>query len=206
MKIIYLFSLFFLLSCNTVSKDYVCGDHACIDKKEFNKFFSENLIVEIKIKQAKKDKKVNLVEFNTKTFDKKKINKTNKKNEEKFRIKNEKKQLKATKKKLLKMRKIKEAEEKKIAKALKSNKRNQNSLDNKNNKNRKVIKNAVDKNSAYKKNNKKVAINKEIAISEVKTKTTNSICDRIKDCDIDKIAEILIKNGREKPFPSITSN
>ena len=33
-----------------------------------------------------------------------------------------------------------------------------------------------------------------------------SICDEIRDCDIDKIAETLIKKGRGKPFPNISSN
>ena len=34
----------------------------------------------------------------------------------------------------------------------------------------------------------------------------NSICEIITDCDIDKIAELLIKKGREKDFPDITAN
>ena len=33
-----------------------------------------------------------------------------------------------------------------------------------------------------------------------------SICDKIKDCDIDKITELLIKKGKDKPFPNISSN
>lgn len=37
-------------------------------------------------------------------------------------------------------------------------------------------------------------------------KDANSICEIITDCDIDKIAELLIKKGREKNFPDITAN
>ena len=33
-----------------------------------------------------------------------------------------------------------------------------------------------------------------------------SICNEIKDCDIDKIADLLTKKGRKKDFPDITSN
>ncbi|MEK9918937.1 MAG: hypothetical protein VW496_06055, partial [Pelagibacteraceae bacterium] len=34
----------------------------------------------------------------------------------------------------------------------------------------------------------------------------DNICKIIEECDIDKIAEILIKKGREKDYPDITSN
>ena len=46
---------------------------------------------------------------------------------------------------------------------------------------------------------KKITKNEEV-------KDANSICEIITDCDIDKIAELLIKKGREKDFPDITSN
>ena len=32
------------------------------------------------------------------------------------------------------------------------------------------------------------------------------MCDGVKNCDIDRIAEILIKKGKDKPFPNISSN
>ena len=35
---------------------------------------------------------------------------------------------------------------------------------------------------------------------------TKNICDDINDCDIDKIAEILIEKGKNKPFPNIAAN
>ncbi len=41
--------------------------------------------------------------------------------------------------------------------------------------------------------------------SNKNTKEDN-ICKIIEECDIDKIAEILIKQGREKDYPDITSN
>ena len=56
MKLIYSFIFLLLISCNTVKKDYVCGDHPCIDKKEFNEYFSKNLTIEIKSQKKKKIK------------------------------------------------------------------------------------------------------------------------------------------------------
>ena len=53
MKFVYLIFFILILSCSTVKKDYVCGDHPCVDKKEFNEFFSKNFIVEIKPQKKK---------------------------------------------------------------------------------------------------------------------------------------------------------
>jgi len=46
---------------------------------------------------------------------------------------------------------------------------------------------------------------KEVAFNNIKTKNTTSICSDVIDCDIDKITEFLIKRGKEKDFPDITS-
>ena len=50
-----------------------------------------------------------------------------------------------------------------------------------------------------KKNNKKLSF--KSTISEDKS----SICQQIKDCNIEKITELLTKKGREKDFPNINS-
>ena len=42
--------------------------------------------------------------------------------------------------------------------------------------------------------------------NSTKINNVKSICDEIKDCDINKIAEMLINKGKSKPFPDITSN
>ena len=72
MKPIYLIFLLLILTCNTVKKEYVCGDHPCRDKKEFKEFFSKNFIVEIKSEDKNKNKKNDLVKLNTETSAKKK--------------------------------------------------------------------------------------------------------------------------------------
>ena len=51
---------------------------------------------------------------------------------------------------------------------------------------------------------KKKPINNE-EFKSIVSKNQTSICEGIKDCDIDKITELLIKKGRQKNFPDITS-
>jgi hypothetical protein len=202
MKLLYVFFLLLVLSCNTVKKEYVCGDHPCIDKKEFNEYFSKNLSIEIKTKQNKKNKTANLVKLNTDTsLVKKKVNRNSKK-DEKIRIKNEKEQLKIEKIRLLEERKIRENKEKNKTVKLKEN--NIKSIKNeiKNNRERvdKIVE-IIPEEKKPKKNTKKVS-----SINAVNSKNVKSICDEIKDCDIDKIAELLIKKGKDKPYPNIASN
>ena len=74
MKLIYLFFFVLILSCSAVKKNYVCGDHLCVDKKEFNDYFSKNFIVEIKSQTNKTNKNINLVNLNTKISSDEKIN------------------------------------------------------------------------------------------------------------------------------------
>ena len=54
----------------------------------------------------------------------------------------------------------------------------------------------------------------QIDLKEIKKNNPNgntnlknkaNICNEIKNCDIDKIAELLIKKGKEKEYPDITS-
>ena len=196
------FFLLLVLSCNTVKKEYVCGDHPCIDKKEFNEYFSKNLSIEIKTQKNKKKKTANLVKLNTDTsLVKKKVNRNSKK-DEKIRIKNEKEQLKIEKIRLLEERKIRENKEKNKTSKLKEN--NIKSIKNeiKNNRERvdKIVE-IIPEEKKPKKNTKKVS-----SINAVNSKNVKSICDEIKDCDIDKIAELLIKKGKDKPYPNIASN
>ena len=111
-------------------------------------------------------------------------------------MKDEKKKIKAIKKRLLEDRKIKKAEEKNKKKI----------VSNKVTNSRKQVKSSDVKISRQNKKNNKIPINKEIVTETSVTESKKSICNKIKDCDIDKIAEILIKKGKDKPFPNIASN
>ena len=49
-------------------------------------------------------------------------------------------------------------------------------------------------------------INDEIFLSNKKITKEESLCNKIKDCDIDKIADLLIKKGKQSDYPDITKN
>ena len=203
MRLIYVFFYLLVLSCNTVKKEYVCGDHPCIDKKEFKEYFSKNLSIEIKTKKNKKNKTADLVKLNTDTsLVKKNVNRNSKK-DEKIRKKLEKEQLKVDKIRLLKERKVRENKEKNNTAKLKKN--NIKSIKNEIKNNREQVDKVVDKIPEEKKpiikNTKNVS-----SINAANSKNVKNICDEIKDCDIEKIAELLKKKGKDKPFPNIASN
>ena len=208
MKFIYAFIFVLLLSCNTVKKEYVCGDHPCIDKKEFNEYFSKNLTIEIKAQTNNKNKNEDLVKLNIDSEVIKKKDNKNYKKKEKIRLKNEKKKLKLEKIRLLEERKIQINEEKNRAEAAKIpevNKKSEKLKKNKISNNRQQVNKIANKTPVQKKPLVKV-IKKNASINSTKSESMKRICDEIKDCDIDKITELLIKKGKKKPFPSITSN
>ncbi len=65
MKLFFLFLLFFLISnCNKQRTVLICGDHICINKKEAEQYFKENLTIEVKVINKEKQKEVDLVELN----------------------------------------------------------------------------------------------------------------------------------------------
>ena len=202
MKLIY--SIFFLLilSCSTVKKEYVCGDHPCINKKEFNEYFSDNLIVEIKSQKNTKNKKVDLFKLNEKFFEKKINNDKNSKKNKLIKEKERRKNLKAEKKILLKKKKAEEVKKKnKQINGIKKNKILKPEISNNREVKKVINKSAVVNRDKLIKNSKK---NESFQLS--KDNNPRNICDDIKDCDITKIAEMLIKKGKDKPFPNITSN
>ena len=208
MKFIYPLFFLILLSCNTTKKEYVCGDHPCIDKKEFNEYFSKNLTIEIKSQDNKKNKSVDLIKLNKNSSNIKKYDNKNSKKKEKIRKKNEKEKLKAEKIRLLEERKIRKKEEKnkaELAQIAKLKEKNQKPTKNEIINNGEQVNKIVDKIYEDKKPLEQVT-EKTVSIDSVKTENVKSICDEIKDCDIDKIAELLIKKGREKNFPDITLN
>ena len=104
---------------------------------------------------------------------------------------------------MLKERKVRENKEKNNTAKLKKN--NIKSIKNEIKNNREQVDKVVDKIPEEKKpiikNTKNVS-----SINAANSKNVKNICDEIKDCDIEKIAELLIKKGKDKPFPNIASN
>ena len=205
MRYLYIFFLFFLISCANTNKAYICGDRKCVDKKEFKEYFAKNLTIEIDTQKFKKRTSVDLVDLNTSRSDEKKPYNVKKTDNEKLNKKEQKASIKAEKSRLKKERKIKKIEEKnrikeekKLTKLKKKNKINI--------KNRKV-----EKKTKPTLKSSKISPTQNIDINKKFTKKTvaassakTSICVKIKDCNINKIAEILIKKGKEKNFPDIT--
>ena len=213
MKLIYLFFFLLFLSCNTIKKEYVCGNHLCIDKKEFNEYFSKNFTVEIKAQKIRnKEKKLNLVNLNSISLNEKKIDNKNSKKKERIKKKKEKRILKAEKIRLLEERKIKEIKErnrkKQDTKTAKLTKSKDNTKKNAVNEisNNHTEEKSISKNIVLQEKNRKKSLKENISIISVETIDMKSLCDEIKDCDIDKIAELLIKKGKNKPYPNVSSN
>jgi hypothetical protein len=197
MKYFFIVFFIFLFGCSSTNKVYMCGDRPCVDKKEFKAYFAENLTIEVQTKTDKKNNTIDLVKLNTNTNAPVVASEPNVVNEKAI-IKAEKNRLKEEKKRLIEERKIKEKEEKRLAKL------------NKKNKEAKEVKEVKE---VIKKDNTQQKIVKSSNIEKIKKITkneevedANSICEIITDCDIDKIAELLIKKGREKDFPDITAN
>ena len=161
----------------------------------------------------KKKKKINLVELNTnRSIENKKLN-NDFRLREKVRKKSEKERLIAEKIRLLEERKIKEREakfkaeeEKQLAKASKSNQKKENITIYEKKKSQNIVKKTIKKKDFGKNDNKKIPTNNKIQIDSVKSENIKGICDEIQNCDIDKIAEILTKKGKSKPYPSISSD
>jgi hypothetical protein len=211
MKFAYSFLFLIILSCSTVKKEYVCGDHPCLDKKEFNEYFSKNLIIEIKSQPNKKNKKINLVDLNMGSLTEKKSINVNNKKEEQIKLKEDEKNSLVEKVKLSEKRKKKEEdkarkiiEEVKTANILKSKEPDKSTISEISNNRDKKKKIASKTTSKIKKS--LIKNTKETSpVDVIKTEKIESICDQIKDCDIDKITDSLIKKGRKKPFPNIAS-
>ena len=212
MKYFYFLFILMFISCSTSKKTYVCGDRPCIDKKESKEYFTKNLSVEIQKNKSKKNSSISLIELNTKGFDTN--NKTSKdiidnkkliKKQQKTIIKEQKTRLRYERKRKKTDEMNRAKEEKKLAKLNKKNKNNVifdiGNVENKNEVLVKPIKVLNENRSQTRKKN-----SKEMQIFEsVKSKKQQSICEKIEGCDIDKIAELLIKKGSEKSFPDITS-
>ncbi len=139
MKLIFIFiTSLLLISCNKPKTVLICGDHICINKKEAEQYFEENLSIEVKIINKKVKTKIDLVELNlnqdekgdrvVEVFSKKKKNKNLKtlSDKEVSQIKKEIKNKKKNKKIVKKI--IKNNDIKKVRDINKSVNRDQNEI------------------------------------------------------------------------------
>ena len=182
MKNIFLISLLIILSsCGKPKSVTICGDHVCINKAEAKKYFEENLTIEVKIVNKKKQDEIDLVQLN--------LNNSN--NERKVFIKKKENTSQP-------IRELSSNEIRKIKSEIKEK-----------NKRKKITKKYKKDNSITEKE-KKNKPNDKISKKEIvkKPKKSNTqrvdVCTIIEKCSIEEISKYLINQGKKKDYPDIT--
>ena len=186
MKLLLIFFILFIFqNCSKPHTVLICGDHICVNKKEAQQHFEENLSIEVQIIDKKNENKADLVQLNLKNDNKRnkqisiqQKNSTNKK--VKILTNNEIKKIKE---------KIK-LKEKKQTYAKKVDRRKKNNVDK--NPAKKITKINKNKNLLKKKK------------TNVSTKNIVDVCTIIEKCSIDEISKYLLGQSKKKRFPDIT--
>ena len=179
----FLLTISFLLlaNCGKPKTVLICGDHICVNKAEAEEYFQENLSIEVKILDKRIKDEMDLVELNLKQnqSEGKRISILSKKNTK-------------NKIKILSNEEITE-----IKKDIKNRK-----------KEKKIAKKIIKKKKETIENEKKI-IKKDSKILENSIKKKHNdvvdVCTIIKECSIDEISKYLLKQGKEKSFPDITT-
>ena len=182
MKFVCLLTILFLtVSCNKPKTVLICGDHVCVNKTEAEQYFQENLTIEVRVVDNKFENEIDLVELNLNE------NQDGNKKISIFSKKDTKKDLKV----------LSNEEITKIKRNIKNK-----------NKDKKYAKKVIKK--------KQKSINKEKKINKVeqeildkrdnkKYKDIVDICLILKKCNIEEISKYLLKKGKKKKFPDITT-
>ena len=177
-------SLFLLANCSKTKTVLICGDHVCVNKSEAEQFFEENLSIEVKVINKKIKKEIDLIELNLKKDPKG-------------------------------SRKVSYASKVSLNKNLKTLSKNEiteikKKINNKKKKEKIVKKVLKEKNKNKKKNIYKNVLNpdvKKISNKNVNKKNNNyiDVCTILEKCSIDEISKYLLKQGKAKDFPDITT-
>ena len=182
--IIFFFIIFTIQSCSKPRTVLICGDHICINKSEAEKYFEENLSLEVKIIDNKKKDNIDLVQLN---LQRNNVNKKMVSIKKKDKTSQQIKTLTKSEIKTIKSKLKKQKGDKKIAKKTNDNKQLGKKLS------------ATNKTS----NNEPI---KKIEINKKKNTTAKiiDVCTIVKKCSIDEISKFLIKEGNKKKFPNIS--
>ena len=188
MNYLILIFIIILTSCSKPKSVFICGDHVCVNKKEANKYFEENLSIQVKIINKKDEfNEPDLIELNMIDND------TNKR-----KIYAKKKE---TTDKTLKI--LSKEEVKDIKKEIKRKSQKKKVKDKSLNKNGELkATSSINSNVA-----KKIKIDKSNNnIKKLKKvrKDVIDICTILDKCNIEEISKYLIKEGKNKKFPNIT--
>ena len=183
MKLLLIFITFLLVSCNKPKTVLICGDHICVNKKEAEQYFEENLSIELKIIDEKVDEENDLVELNLNQDET---------GERVVRIFSKKKQ-----KKNLKTLSDKEISQ--IKDKIKNKK-----------KNKKITKKIINikDNKKEKSQNLKTKITKKNQVADKNVNKNQNevfdVCTILEKCSIDEISKYLLNKGKNDDFPDIT--
>ena len=183
MKLLLIFITFLLISCNKPKTVLICGDHICINKKEAEQYFEENLSIELKIIDEKVDEENDLVELNLNQDET---------GERVVRIFSKKKQNKN-------LKTLSDKEISQIKDKIKNKKKNKKIT-------KKIIN--IEDNKKEKSQNFKTKITKK---DQVANKNVNKnqnevfdVCTILEKCSIDEISKYLLNKGKNDDFPDIT--
>ena len=178
-KLLLFLIILTVYSCNKPKTVLICGDHVCVNKAEAEQYFEENLTLEVKIIDKKRSKEDNLVELNlnSNSSGKKEVSILNKKQTSKKLKELSNSEIKRKKAEIRKKKKLKDTKITKQAKLkeVKKKKKPQDSVI----KTNKVVNNT----------NKKIT----------------DICTILEKCSIDEISKYLVKQGKKRKFPDITT-
>ena len=186
MRFFYLiFVLLILTSCNKPKSVLICGDHICVNNSEAKQYFEENLSIEVKIIDQKKKSEIDLVQLNLTqpASDKRKISIKRKENTNQEIKVLSKKEIKKIKTKIKKNKSKNETVKKTI----------------KRDSSRKLRVSTISKNEKKIKENK---INKKIKGNQ---NHIIDICTVLEKCSIEEISNYLIKQGKNREYPDITT-
>ena len=190
MKILPLIILFFILAnCSKPKTVLVCGDHVCVNKTEAEQYFEENLSIEVKILDNKVKEEFDLVKLNLKENQegKKQISISSRESTEKVLKDLSKEEIIGIKKNI----KNKKSERKIVKNTLKKREKNKKQV-----KAKEVLKTDKIK-------QKKNTVDRE----KINTQFNNvvDVCTILEKCSIDEISKYLLKQGKNKKFPDITT-
>ena len=178
-KLLFFFLVLSMYGCNKPKTVLICGDHVCVNKAEAEQYFEENLTLEVKIIDKKRSKEDNLVEINLNS------NSSGKKEVSIFNKKQTSKKLKELSNLEIKRKKAEIRKKKKI-------------------KDTKITKQTKLKEVKKKKKPQDSVIKTNKVVNNTNKKITD-ICTILEKCSIDEISKYLVKQGKKRKFPDITT-
>ena len=178
-KLLFFFLVLSMYGCNKPKTVLICGDHVCVNKAEAEQYFEENLTLEVKIIDKKRSKEDNLVELNlnSNSSGKKEVSILNKKQTSKKLKELSNSEIKRKKAEIRKKKKIKDT---------------------------KITKQTKLKEVKKKKKPQDSVIKTNKVVNNTSKKITD-ICTILEKCSIDEISKYLVKQGKKRKFPDITT-